>query len=188
MTNFNSDLATQMAEAIKHTVVSRSSQGLNPRPLCNLGAALGDLGPNPTTSCPKCKERLKELFISLTRFAQALRTPAQIAASNLPWRELELASRQKLVVSKLADVARELRSKADGIERELARFATPVPSRFALSYAGLVGSVLHDVLWMVPNLGLDTAVQDAARVDLLGFELEAERVKAAPALLEEAAQ
>ena len=151
------------------------------RNLCNVlrgdfnGSAVGrdpihSEGTTGHTTCPKCTSGLAGLGQSLDALAQTTATLAEreraFAARRFTWN-------QESFTGDLTQVVARLRSEADNLERLAQRFAIQ-PHGTASDTAR---EVLHQVLWMVPNMSLDSLVARAQELDGIAREAGLAEVK-----------
>jgi len=108
--------------------------------------------------CINCLGMMKSLSNSISGLARACRTPAQVAAEELPWVMRALRIEDDSFKAHAKRIADDLRKLANDVERVAARLPLPDSGSGPEAFAR---KILHDVLWAVPNLNLDGLVQAA---------------------------
>jgi hypothetical protein len=129
---------------------------------------------NGTPWCTRCAERLGAIGASLNHLAGALRSAAQVAAERYIGEAYTARYDAARVERKVEDVATSLRDAAVKVERALLYHRHDPDAQLSK----LVSDVMHEVLWMVPNLGLDSAVRDAAAADRREVKMAALKAQA----------
>lgn len=129
-----------------------------------------------TITCKRCQKLLAELGNSMNQHLWALRTPEMLREQYRDYAVLGFERKRDYYRERVARIAKSLRATADDIE---VRCNRTLPAETTLEMlqgmrkgymehdrtARLTGEILHELLWMTPNLGTDT-------LDRAGRELD----------------
>lgn len=123
-------------------------------------------------TCKACEKILSDLGQSIFRSVRALATQEVLELEERAFAARCFAHNRELVLVAAEKIVMRLRSSADDIEariaRQVPRDATLEQIAGATSYGvgrgtDLANQILHDILWLTPNLGLDD-LQHCARL------------------------